>query len=63
MDAVEADLVVADPSFAMNWHPEMADTTQRMPYGVPPSSRADMAWLQDGISRLRPSGLAMFVLG
>jgi type I restriction-modification system DNA methylase subunit len=63
IDDVEADLVVGDPPFAMNWHPEMADTTQRMPFGVPPSSRADMAWLQDGISRLKPSGLAMLVLG
>ena len=33
-----------------------------MPCGVPPPSRSDMAWLQDGISRLRPSGVAMFVL-
>jgi type I restriction-modification system DNA methylase subunit/predicted DNA-binding transcriptional regulator AlpA len=62
MDAIEADLIMADPPFAMSWHPELADT-KRMPYGVPPSTRGDMAWLQDGISRLRPSGVAMFVLG
>jgi len=62
MDAAEADLVVADPPFGMNWHPRMADTN-RMPYGVPPPSHGDMAWLQDGISRLRPRGIAMFVLG
>ena len=63
MDTVEADLVVGDPPVAMKWHPERADTTRRMPYGVPPASRSDLAWLQDGISRLSPDGVAMFVLG
>jgi hypothetical protein len=63
MDAVEAHLVVADPPLAMNWQPKLADTSKRMPYGAPPPSRGDMAWLQDGISRLGPSGIAMFVLG
>ena len=62
MDAIEADLIMADPPFAMSWYPERADT-KRLPYGVPPSKRADMAWLQDGISRLSPAGVAMFVLG
>jgi predicted DNA-binding transcriptional regulator AlpA len=63
MDAAEADLVVADPPFGMNWRPDMADTSKRIVYGVPPPIRADMAWLQDGISRLSPAGVAMFVLG
>jgi type I restriction-modification system DNA methylase subunit len=63
MDTVEADLVAGDPPFAMKWHPERADTMRRMPYGVPPASRGDLAWLQDGISRLSPDGVAMFVLG
>jgi type I restriction-modification system DNA methylase subunit len=63
MDGAVADLVVADPPFGMNWHPELADARGRMPYGVPPPSRADLAWLQDGISRLAPDGLAMFIFG
>jgi type I restriction-modification system DNA methylase subunit len=63
MDTMEADLVVADPPIAMKWHPERADKARRMPYGVPPASRSDLAWLQDGISRLNPDGVAMFVLG
>jgi type I restriction-modification system DNA methylase subunit/predicted DNA-binding transcriptional regulator AlpA len=63
MDGAVADLVVADPPFGMNWHPEFADAHGRMPYGVPPPSRADLAWLQDGISRLGPDGLAMFIFG
>lgn len=63
MDDAAADLVVADPPFAMHWHPKLADAHGRMPYGAPPPSRADLAWLQDGISRLRPDGLAMFIFG
>jgi type I restriction-modification system DNA methylase subunit len=62
MDTVEAALVVADPPVATKWHPERANT-RRMPYGVPPASRSDLAWLQDGISRLSPDGVAMLVLG
>ena len=62
MDTVKAAFVVGDPPVAMKWHPERADT-RRMPYGVPPASRSDLAWLQDGISRLSPDGVAMFVLG
>jgi type I restriction-modification system DNA methylase subunit len=63
MDTVEADLVAGDPPVAMKWHPERADTTRRIRYGVPPASRSDLAWLQDGISRLSPDGVAIFVLG
>jgi type I restriction-modification system DNA methylase subunit len=63
MDTVEADLVAGDPPVAMKWHPERADTTGRVRYGVPPASHSDLAWLQDGISRLSPDGIAIFVLG
>jgi type I restriction-modification system DNA methylase subunit/predicted DNA-binding transcriptional regulator AlpA len=63
MGEADADLVVVDPPFGLKWHPEQADKTKRMPYGLPPAGHADMAWLQDGISRLRPGGVAMFVLG
>jgi hypothetical protein len=58
----QADLVVADPPFGMLWRPEATDAYERLPFGVPPPSRPDMAWLQYGISRLQPTGLAMFIL-
>ena len=58
----QADLVAADPSFSMYWNPERAWGDERFRFGVPPRSRADLAWLQVGISKLRPDGLAMFIL-
>lgn len=57
-----ADLVAADPSFSMYWNPERAWQDQRFRFGIPPRSRAELAWLQVGISKLRPDGLAMFIL-
>lgn len=58
----QADLVVADPPFGMVWRPETTAAYERLPFGVPPASRADLAWLQYGISRLAPTGLAFFIL-
>ena len=58
----QADLVVADPGFGMYWQPDRARADERLPFGVPPRSRADLAWLQIGISKLRPNGLAMLIL-
>ena len=58
----QADLVVADPPFGMLWRPETTTAYERLPFGVPPPSRADMSWLQYGISRLAPTGLAIFIL-
>ena len=58
----QADLIVADPPFGMMWRPESPAAYERLPFGVPPASRADMAWLQYGISKLAPTGLAIFVL-
>jgi N-6 DNA Methylase len=57
-----ADLVAADPPFSMYWNPEGAWGDERFRFGVPPRSRADLAWLQVGISKLRLDGLAMFIL-
>ena len=58
----QADLIVADPPFGMLWRPETTAAYERLPFGVPPASRADLAWLQYGISRLAPTGLAIFIL-
>lgn len=59
---IEADLVVADPPFGMRWRPEALNVYERLPFGAPPPSRADMAWLQSGIVSLRPGGVAILVL-
>jgi hypothetical protein len=62
LDGVQADLVVADPPFGMRWRPEASHAYGWLPFGAPPASRADMAWLQSGICSLKPGGVAMFVL-
>jgi hypothetical protein len=59
---VQGDLVVADPGFGMYWNPGRAWARERFRFGVPPRSRADLAWVQVGISKLRPNGLAMIIL-
>ena len=59
--AAKADLVLADPPFGPSWRPEEAGARLKMPFGMPPPSRAEMAWLQDGIARLRPGGRAIYV--
>jgi type I restriction-modification system DNA methylase subunit len=59
---VQGDLVVTDPGFGMYWNPGRAWAQERFRFGVPPRSRADLAWVQVGISKLRPNGLAMIIL-
>jgi predicted DNA-binding transcriptional regulator AlpA/SAM-dependent methyltransferase len=57
----KVDLVLADPPFGPSWRPEEARMPLKLRFGVPPASRAELAWLQDGIARLRPGGLAIYV--
>ena len=57
--AIRADLVVGDPPFGMRWRSEASHTYDWLPFGAPPASRADMAWLQSGIFSLKPGGVAM----
>jgi type I restriction-modification system DNA methylase subunit/predicted DNA-binding transcriptional regulator AlpA len=59
----EADLIMADPPLGAPWRPDISKAAQHMPFGAPPPSRAEMAWLQDGIMKLRPGGRAMYLLG
>jgi SAM-dependent methyltransferase len=59
---VEADLIMADPPLGAPWHPDRVPAAAYMPFGVPPPSRAEMAWLQDGIMKLRPDGRALYLL-
>jgi SAM-dependent methyltransferase/predicted DNA-binding transcriptional regulator AlpA len=59
----QADLIVADPPMGAYWAPEGTPSHERLVFGAsPPPSRAEMVWLQHGISRLRPDGLAIFLL-
>jgi N-6 DNA Methylase len=59
--AAKVDLVLADPPFGLSWRPEEAGGPLKLRFGVPPASRAELAWLQDGLARLRPGGLAIYV--
>ena len=58
---IRADVVLADPPLGMHWRPEKSHDVHRWPVGAPPPGRADLAWLQHSISRLRPTGLAFHV--
>jgi SAM-dependent methyltransferase/predicted DNA-binding transcriptional regulator AlpA len=63
MHPAEADLIMADPPLGAPWRPGMSKLAEHMPFGAPPPSRAELAWLQDGIMKLRPGGRAMYLLG
>lgn len=54
------DLVLADPPFGVPWRPGESRLSQTLRFGIPPASRPELVWLQDGIARLRPGGLAIF---
>lgn len=56
-----ADLVMTDPPFGLHWHPEMRTHGVGLPFGVPPSTKADLAWVQYAIGALRPGGRALVV--
>lgn len=56
-----ADLVMADPPFALRWHPDGRTSAVDLPFGVPPRANADLAWMQYAIGALRPGGRALLV--
>jgi SAM-dependent methyltransferase len=56
-----ADLVMADPPFAHRWHPDRRTSGVDLPFGVPPWSKPDLAWVQYAIGALRPGGQALVV--
>jgi hypothetical protein len=60
-DRVLADIVLADPPFGMSWRPERSPLSDRLAFGVPPASRADLVWIQQAIGMLRPDGRAVVV--
>jgi predicted DNA-binding transcriptional regulator AlpA len=61
VQAAKYDLVLADPPFGASWRPEESMLRLRFPFGIPPRSRAEMAWLQSGIQQLNPGGQAIYV--
>lgn len=61
VQAAKYDLVLADPPFGASWRPEESILRYRLPFGIPPRSRAEMAWLQSGIQQLNPRGQAIYV--
>jgi type I restriction-modification system DNA methylase subunit/predicted DNA-binding transcriptional regulator AlpA len=58
---LRADLVLADPPFGMSWQQERLPNAFQLPFGIPPRSSAELAWLQHSISRLEPTGTALHV--
>lgn len=60
---LKADFVLANPPFNdSDWGGEKIRSSERFPYGVPPASNANFAWVQHFIHHLAPYGLAGFVL-
>lgn len=60
---LKADFVLANPPFNdSDWGGEKVRTGERFPYGVPPASNANFAWVQHFIHHLAPYGCAGFVL-
>ncbi len=57
----QADLVLADPPFDLSWRPKELAASNRLPFGVPPRSAADLAWVQHAIGALRRGGQALIV--
>jgi type I restriction enzyme M protein len=60
---LKADFVLANPPFNdSDWGSAQARAGERWPYGVPPASNANFAWVQHFIHHLAPHGYAGFVL-
>ena len=54
------DVVLANPPFNAAWDPTGMEG--RLPYGVPPASNANFAWLQHALNHLVPGGIAVVVM-
>ncbi|WP_439564921.1 HsdM family class I SAM-dependent methyltransferase [Microcella sp.] len=53
---LRADLIVAEPPYALRWDAAGAITDPRWRYGIPPRSSADFAWIQHVLAHLAPGG-------
>ncbi|MFK7930619.1 MAG: class I SAM-dependent DNA methyltransferase [Myxococcota bacterium] len=59
---LRADSVVANPPFNLARWGQAAPGDPRFPYGTPPASNANFAWLQHVLTHLKPQGRAAVVL-
>src|SRR5207248_678636 len=58
-----ADFVLANPPFNMrDWGSDQVAGDARWPFGEPPDSNANFAWIQHFIHHLAPDGRAGFVM-
>jgi type I restriction enzyme M protein len=54
---LRADFIMANPPFNMrDWNEGVKDDDPRWKYGVPPTSNANMAWIQHMVHHLAPNG-------
>jgi type I restriction enzyme M protein len=59
---LKADYILATPPFNMkDWGGENLKDDVRWKYGIPPTGKANYAWIQHFIHHLSPSGIAGFV--
>lgn len=56
----KCDMVVSNPPYSLKWNPPENDA--RMPFGIPPKSLADYAFVQIGLSLLKKGGKGFFIL-
>ena len=59
----QMDYILANPPFNLNdyWHPKL-ENDYRWKYGQPPKGRANFAWIQHMITKLKIGGKAAFLL-
>lgn len=62
---LRADFIITNPPFGnkVYWAAEALQTeTKRFPYGIPPASKVNYAWLQNYLHHLSPTGTAATVM-
>lgn len=58
---LRADVVIAEPPFAMRMDVDSRLTDPRFAFGAPPANSADTAWLQHAIAHLTDTGRAFII--
>ena len=58
---LQADTVVAEPPFGMDWSRSQNIADSRWAFGIPPANNSELAWLQHAIAHLNPDGSAYVV--
>lgn len=60
---LKADFVLANPPFNVDQWKSADAAPQSWPFGEPPESNANFAWIQHVIKHLAPTGTAVFTMG